>query len=263
MDLGFSEDQEMLQKITRDFLEKECPKKLIREMEEAEEGYSPELWQKMAALGWMGLIFPEKYGGAESNFLDLVLLLEEMGKALVPGPFIPTVVCSGLPILHYGTEAQKKEFLPKIANGGVILTPAFIKPTVPTAETKLEEQVNVENGNYVLSGIKLFVPYAHVSDWFLYNAKINELETLFLVDAKSPGINQTLLQTIASDRQCEIILDRVKVPEANILGGRDKGKEIRHKIEEWGALAQCAFILGSLEQVLEMTVEYAKERKLI
>ena len=113
MNFGFSEEQEMIKEMVRDFGETECPKSLVREMEKDEKGYSPDLWKKMADLGWMGLVYPEKYGGSGLTFVDFTTLLEEMGKMLVPGPFIPAVVCSGHAILKYGSAAHKKECVRK------------------------------------------------------------------------------------------------------------------------------------------------------
>ena len=115
MDFSLSEEQEMLKKVARDFLTDKCPKKLVREMEKDEKGYPPELWQEMAGLGWMGLIFPEKYGGSDMTFADLAVLLEEMGRACLPGPFFSTVILGGLPILSAGSDEQKEEYFPKIA----------------------------------------------------------------------------------------------------------------------------------------------------
>ena len=117
MNFELDEEQVMLKTSARDFLEKECPKKLVRAMMEDERGYSPELWKKIADLGWLGLAFPEEYGGIGSSFLDLVVLLEECGRALLPGPLIPTVVLSGRPILAAGNEEQKQRFLPGISSG--------------------------------------------------------------------------------------------------------------------------------------------------
>jgi len=122
MDLALSEEQEMLKKMARDFLTNKCPKTLVREIEASEKGYSPELWQEMAGLGWTGLAFPEKYGGGGMSFLDLSVLLEEMGRACLPGPFFSTVVLGGVPILDVGNEEQKQEYLPKIASGKAIFT---------------------------------------------------------------------------------------------------------------------------------------------
>ena len=133
MDLGLSETQQMLKNSAREFLEQECPHSLVRAMEEDERGYPPELWKSMVDLGWTGLAFPEKYGGTEGSFLDLVILIEEMGRALVPGPFFSTVVMGGLTILEAGSEAQKGEHLPRICQGEETLTMAVTEPSATFA----------------------------------------------------------------------------------------------------------------------------------
>src|SRR3990170_8358800 len=117
MDLGLSEEQELLKNFARDFLEKECTEKLVRDMEEDEKGYSPELWQKMAEQGWHGLVVPPEYGGSGMTFLDLIILLEEFGRVLVPGPFTASVIGGVIPILEMGSEEQKKQLIPKLASG--------------------------------------------------------------------------------------------------------------------------------------------------
>lgn len=260
MDFNLTEEQEILRNAVRDFLVKET-KNLARETEETEEGYSLEIWQKMAELGWMGVGFPEEYGGSGGDFVDLIIILEEMGKMLLPGPYIPTVVCSGYAVLKYGSETQKREFLPKLTNGRNVIIPAFIEPSYALAEDILRDQVTAEEENYILSGTRLFVPYARSADWFIWGVKTSEGKILFLVNAKSSAINCNLLDTIASDKQCEVILNAVKVPKENILGEIANGEEIESEIGEWGSLAQCGFILGLLEQVLKMSVEYAKKRE--
>jgi len=108
MDFTFSKEQKLLRQSIRDFLTRECESTLVREMEEDERGYTPELWRGMADLGWMGLIFPEKYGGTEGDFLDLVVMMEEMGRACLPGPFFSTVVLGGLTILEAGRLLPNK-----------------------------------------------------------------------------------------------------------------------------------------------------------
>ncbi|MBA7503688.1 Acyl-CoA dehydrogenase [subsurface metagenome] len=260
MNLDLSEEQEMLKRTARDFLEQECPRTLVREMEQDEKGYSPELWRKMAELGWMGLVFPEEYSGMSGNFVDLIILLGEMGRALVPGPFIPTVVSSGLPIFHHGTKEQKGNFLPKIASGELIMTLALTEPSARFDESGVEAKAQHQLANYSISGTKLFVPYAHVADWIICVTRTEEGITLFLIPAKSPGISFFLLKTIASDKQFEVTLDDVKVPTANVLGRVGDGWKIIKQIEEWSALAWCGYEVGSLQQVLEMTVGYANER---
>ncbi len=260
MDFALNEEQEILKRSARDFLEKECPKTLVREAEEDEKGYSTELWRKMAELGWMGLVFPGEYDGIGGSFLDLAVLLEEMGRALVPGPFIPTVVLCGLPILNFGTEEQKQQFLPQIASGDMILTLALTEAGGQYEASAIETRAEADGNDYVISGTKLFVPDAHVADYILCAARTGKGITLFLVDAKSPGINSSVLKTIASDRPCEVVFDGVRVPKENILGQLDRGWDIVQGIMEQAAAAYCALMLGGAQWVLDTTVDYAKER---
>lgn len=266
MDFALSEEQEMLRNMSRDFLVNECPKSLVREMEEDEKGYSPELWKKMAELGWMGLVFPEEYGGEGLNFLDLTVLIEELGRALVPGPYLSTVVYCGLSILAAGTDEQKREFLPKIAKGDLTLSLALTEPSATWDAAGVTVMAVPEGDDFVISGTKLFISDAHVADYLLCVARTKESGdkedgiTLFLVDAKSPGISCTPLKTIASDRQFEVVFDKVRVPRKNMLGEPDHGWAVITEMLPKAMLAQCALMVGGAQQVLEMTVNYAKER---
>ena len=266
MDFALSEEQEMLRNSARDFLTKECPKTLVRQMETDEKGYSPNLWKGMADLGWTGLVFPETYGGSGMTFLDLAVLIEELGRAIAPSPFLPTVVYCGLPILAAGTEEQKKQFLPKIAKGDMIMTLALTEPSATWDAGGITVKATAEGDDFVISGTKLFVSDAHIASYLLVVARTKEGKhkeegiTLFLVDAKSPGITLNPLKTMGSDKQFEIIFNKVKVPKKNILGKLDHGWSIIQDLMPKATLAQCALMVGGSQQVLEMTVSYAKER---
>ncbi len=267
MDLGLSEEQEMLKTSARDFLQKECPKQLVRQLDESETGYSKELWQKMADLGWMGLAFPEKYGGSGGSFLDLVVLLEEMGYNIVPGPFFSTVVLAGLTILAAGTEEQKEEFLPKIASGDLLLTLALTEPSARYDAASVKTKAIEHDNEFTINGIKLFVPDANVADYMLCVTRTKEAAsnpedgiTIFLVDAKSPGIKCTLLRTLARDKQCEVIFDNVSAPKKNIIGKPDHGWTIIKETLKKATVAKCAEMVGGAQAALEMAVKYAKER---
>lgn len=265
MDLTLTEEQEMLRKQARGFLENECPKSLVREMED-ERGYSPQLWRKMAELGWLGLVFPEEYGGIGGSFLDLTILLEEFGRALVPSPFLPTVVYCGLPILAAGTVEQKQDFLPKIAAGEIIMSLAWTEPSASYRPSGIAVEATPSGDDYIISGIKLFVPDAHIADWLLCVTRTGESEkeeegvTIFLMDAKSSGLSYTPLSSLASDKQFEVVFDGVRVPKRNMLGELDYGWEIMEKAMGKAAIAQCALMVGGAQQVLEMSVAYASER---
>ncbi len=266
MDFSLTEEQEMLRKSARDFLAIACPKSLVREMARDEKGYTPQLWQKMGEMGWMGLIIPEKYGGAGANFFDLVVLLEEMGRACLPGPFFSTVVLGGLTVLEAGNEEQKKEILPKLAEGKLRLTLALTEPSAVYTADGIQTKAIQKDKEFLVQGTKLFVPDAHISDYLVCVARTKESKipedgiTLFLIDPNSPGVSCTLLKTIAGDKQCEIIFDNVSVPNENILGRLNEGWLILYKILEKAVVAQCAEMVGGAKQVLEMTVEYAKQR---
>jgi len=267
MDLALTEEQEMLRTASRDFLTEKLPKAVVKEIEESEQGYSPEIWQEMAGLGWMGLAFPEKYGGADMSFLDLGILLEEMGRACLPGPYFSTVVLGGLPILDIGSEEQKQEYLPKIANGELIFTLALTEPNARYDAQGITVEAVADGDSYVLNGTKLFVPDANVADYMLVVARTDKKAkpedgiTIFIVDAKSPGIGITVLKTIANDKLCEVVFDGVKVPEVNILGQLNQGWGEVQKIIERAAVAKCCETVGCIQAALDMTVEYAKERK--
>lgn len=266
MDFSFTEEQTMLRRTARDFLEKECPKSMVREMAEDEKGYPPQLWQKMADLGWLGLAFPTHYGGGDGSFLDLVVLLEEMGRALLPSPFFATVVLGGLYILEAGSEEQKEEFLPKLASGDTILTLSLTEPSAGYDAGSIAVEAVSNQGDYLINGTKLFVPNAHVADYLLCvtrtrkGAKSDEGITTFIMDTETPGITCTPLNTIGRDHQCEVLFKNAVAPKRGMLGELDNGWRDVEKILQKATVALCVDMNAAAQQVLDMTVNYAKER---
>ena len=268
MDFNLTEEQTILRETVRHFLEKECPSSFVLEMEKDERGYRSELWQKMAELGWMGLIVPEEYNGVGGDLLDLVVILEEMGRACLPGPFFSTVVLGCLSIIEVGDETLSRNFLPKIASGELVMTMAHLEPSMTKYDPFLIGLNAAPDGDaYVLNGTKLFVPDAHVSDYLICVARTsghaNAIEgiSLFLVDSKDPGIRLTSLETIAGDKQFEVGFDKVSVPQKNLLGPLDQGGGYLKKILQKAAICKCAEMIGGAQKVLDMSSDYAKERE--
>lgn len=272
MNFELSEEQEMLKKAARDFLENECPESVVRKAEDSDSGYSPELWKKAAELGWLGLVYPEKYGGSGMSILDMAILYEQMGRVLFPSPHLSTVVLCGLTILEAGSVEQKADILPKTVNGELILALALTEPEA-TWDGKgwIAEGVTVpatmEGNNYVISGTKLFVHDAHIADYLLVAARTRKGRkpedgvTLFLVDAKSPGISYTILRTSAGDkRQSEVVFKKVRVPKKNIVGKLDGGWAPLEKVLKIGAVLLSAQMVGSGEKAVELAVDHAKTR---
>ena len=217
MDFELTPEEKAFQKEIHEFLDKECPKKLVRAMMDDEKGYSPELWKKMADLGWQGLAFPEQFGGVGSSFLDLVVLLEEMGRALVPGPFLSTVVHGGRAILLAGNEQQKQDYLPKIANGDLMVTLALTEETGSIDAAGINVKAKADNERFIINGKKLFIPDANVADCFVVVARTKGSArkengiTLFLIDSKTDGIKVETLKTMSGEKLCAIDFNDVSV----------------------------------------------------
>lgn len=267
MDFDFSEQQEMLRRSARDFLQRECPKSLVWEMEKDERGYSLELWRKMAEMGWMGLVLPEEYGGTGGSFLDLVILLEEMGRACLPGPFFPTVVLGALPLLEVGNAVQRSYFLPKVAEGELILTLALTESGGSYNPRAIDVTATFDGDDYLINGTKSFVPDAHIADYIICAARTTaqgkEPEkgvSLFLLEARSPGISSRPLHVIGGDKQCEVLFNKVVASRNNLIGELGKGWSIIVSLVEKAAVAECARMIGGARYVLEITTDYAKER---
>jgi len=266
MDFSFTEEQDMLRMSARDFLAKECPKSKVREMDKDERGYDPQIWHRMAELGWMGLVFPEEYGGMGAGFMDLVILMEEMGRNILPSPFFSTVALCALPLLEYGSSEQKAKFLPQVAKGEAIWAFGLAESSGRYEASEVGLRAVLKGTDYVLEGHKLFVTDAHVADYILVVGRTRQGErpedgiTLFAVDARGPSVKMESIPTIGGDRQFKVSFDGVRVPEDSILGTIGKGWGIADFMLQRAAVLKCAEISGACQAVLDMTTSYAKER---
>ncbi len=267
MNYELSQELQMLKDAAHNFLSKECTGTFVRQMAEDAKGFTPELWQKMAELGWMGLLFPEKYGGSEGKFLDLAVLLYEMGYACLPGPFFSTVVLGGLLLLEAGSDAQKENILPAVAQGKKILTLAWAEKNGTYSFQGIETKAEPRGDHYVLSGTKLFVPDAQVADILICVARAGGAQekgagglSLFLVDRKSPGLTIQRLPSLAGDKQCEVIFDQVRIPHTNLLGELSHGGPILEELLLHAAVAKCAEMCGGGQKVIEFAVAHVKDR---
>ena len=266
MDFSLSEEQAMLKESARSFLEEKCPKEAQREMLRSEKGYSPEIWREMASLGWQGLYFPEKYGGSGMGFTSVVILLEEMNRVLLPSPFFSSVILGGLFILEAGGEEQKKSFLSQIASGDKIFTLALTESDGECQAEAIGTKAVEDKDGYFINGVKLFVPDAAVADYLICVARTNDKVspengiTIFVVDAKSPGITYTELKTVSQDKQYEVIFEKVHVPKANILGKLDNGWAVVEKVLPKVYVAESAQMVGGLDRVLEIILNHVGEK---
>ncbi len=266
MNFEYTEQQTMLRTMARDFLATECPKSRTRELERDLKGYSPETWGHMAELGWIGLVLPEQYGGSGADFMDLVVLMEEIGRNILPGPFFSTVALAALPIMEYGNDAQKSRYLPPIARGEKIWTLAINETSSDCSCKGIKTAARLENGEYILTGEKIFVPYAGVADFILVVARIRKdrvLEkglTLFIVDRNKPGIKVDPIPTITGEMQCRVTFKGVRLTTADILGTPGDAGHALGRILDKANLLKCAEVSGACQSVLDMTSSYARDR---
>ena len=263
MDFDFSEDQELLKKTAREFLTAECTARLVRSVEEQGGGHSRELWEKMAGLGWLGLAVPEEFDGSGAGFMDMCLLVEEMGRALAPVPFVSMALCA-YTLMDGGSAEQKKRFLPPMVAGKLIMTPALNDAALSFDPALIDCSVTKKGGAYVLSGTKFLVPYGAVADAYLVAARSGgQAESgisLFVVDRGLRGVTITPVASIACDARCHIKMDDVELAQECLVGPEGEGGALLKKLLQRGATLTCAEIVGGAQAVLEKTVEYVKQR---
>jgi len=264
MDFAFSEEQEMLRRSARDFLAKECSSKVVRKLMESSDTYDEGLWKKVAGLGWTALGIPEEYGGV-GTFLDLVVVLEEAGRALMPGPFFATMGLAVPAIIEAGTEAQKQEALGAIAQGSARATLAFTEPSGRWDAGSVTLTAKPSGGGWQLDGVKQFVPDAQAADYIVVAARTRgEGEdgiSLFLVKGRPKGMTITPLKTLDQTRRWnEVRFDGIKLDADSLMGAGDKAWPHLKRALEWATAALCAEMVGGTQKVLETSTEYAKTR---
>jgi alkylation response protein AidB-like acyl-CoA dehydrogenase len=267
MNFGFNDEQELLRSTARKFFENECGSDTVRRLMETPEGISPDLWTKLAEQGWLGLVYPEAYDGMGLGLVDLVVLMEEMGRAVVPGPYFSAVLLGGLAIAEAGSEAQKKEWLPKIAAGDRRVALAWMEPSAQLGPAGVTLTAVEKGGKYTLSGTKLFVHDAHTADALVVAARTRpgagaDGVSLFLVPKGTKGLEVTLLPTMDQTRKlCEVALSDVTIGPDALLGAAGAGWAPLARVLDRATVALCAEMCGGAQKVLDMTVEYAKIRQ--
>ena len=265
MDFGLSEEQEMLQQSAREFLTQECPPTFVRELYKDQDGFSRELHRKMAEQGWTGLLIPEAQDGLGLSMLDMAALLEEMGRAVVPGPFLFSSVLFALGVTAGGSPAQKKLWLPRIASGEAIGTFAFLEADDRLDAGGVTLKAKKSRDGYALSGTKMFVPFATVADVMLVavrtNGKGEAGVSLLLVDRESPGVTIKPLDIFDRTRRVhEVEFKNTIVPKTALVGSEGDGWKIIARLLDAACVALAADSLGGSQKALEMAVEYTKVR---
>jgi alkylation response protein AidB-like acyl-CoA dehydrogenase len=265
VDFAFSEEQEMLRRSSREFLAKECSSKVVRKLMESPDAFDERLWKKLADLGWTALGIPEQYGGV-GTFLDLVVVLEEAGRALLPGPFFATMGLAVPVLIEMGSEAQKKEALGAIAQGSARATVAFTERSGRWDAESVTLTAKPTGNGWQLDGVKHFVPDAEVADYIAVVARTRgEGEdgiTVFLIKGKPDGMTVTPLKAMDMTRRwTEVRFDKVQLDASTVMGSPHNAWPNLKRALEWATAALCAEMIGGGQKVLETSTEYAKTRQ--
>jgi alkylation response protein AidB-like acyl-CoA dehydrogenase len=255
MNFGLSESQRILRENARKFLATECPMAEVRRIMETGTAHDAGLYQKMAEQGFTGIIFPEQYGGLGLGKVEMAVLLEEMGRALVPGAYFSSVCMAGAVINEAASEGQKKHYLTPIAEGAKLATLALAEAN----GSWHPQSVKIEADGSLLNGTKLFVTDAAVADYMIVVAKLKDDLALFIVDAKQKGITVTAMPNMDLTRKVYLVQFMDVSGEPLATGAAARGA--LHHAMNIAELALAAELTGGMQRSMEIAVEYSKTRK--
>lgn len=270
VDLSFTEEQEILKDSVREFMVRECPRETVRQIDNTESGFSPDLWQKVSSLGWTGILIPTQFGGNAGTLLDAGVLAEEMGSGIFPSPHHSSCILSALVLLGDEGGQRHEQLLRSIAAGQSILTLAFTEQDYGWGPEKVHMQATRNRrrgrGGFVLNGVKQFIPDANIADNIICIARTSQGDnpegglTLFLVDKQSSGLSLKPMNGFFGEKLSEVTFTSVEVPESNVIGTVDRGWEVLAPALEKATTVLCAYMVGAGRQVLDFTLEYTRNR---
>ena len=259
MNFAFTEEQDELRKTVRQFLESKSPETAVREQMETEAGFDPAVWSQMGEqMGLQGLAIPEEFGGSGYGYIELGIVLEEMGRALLCAPFFSTVVLAANTLLHSGDDAAKAAHLPGIASGETIAALAFTEPSGKWDESGITMQATPAGDGWTLTGTKMYVIDGHTATLIIVAARTAKGVSLFAVDGDASGLTRTALSTMDQTRkQARLEFDGTP---ATLVGADGEGWTTLSTVLDLAAVGLAAEQVGGAQKVLEMAVEYAKVR---
>ena len=267
MDFSYSEEQELLRNSLARFLADNYTYEAFRRVSRGEPGWRPECWKQFAEMGLLGAALPEAYGGLGGGAVETMIVMEAFGRALVVEPYVPTVVVGGGLLRAGGSEAQKREWLPKIANGEAVFAFAFSEPQSRYNLADVATTGKKVGSGHVLTGQKSVVVGAPFADRLVVTARTAGSRrdengiSLFLIDKRSKGVSTRDYPTMDGLRASEITFENVEVPGESLLGEEDDGLPLIEQITDEAIAAHCAEALGAMRVLHESTIEYAKTRK--
>jgi alkylation response protein AidB-like acyl-CoA dehydrogenase len=261
MNFGFTEEQERLRAEARRLLQLESPMPAVRRAAGTPLGYDPALWQRLAALGFVGLLVPERHGGGGLGWVEVIVLLEATGQTLLPSPLLSTLLASAALKTH-GDEAQQARYLPRIARGELIATLALLERSQRLDVEGVQTTARRDGDGYVLAGEKAFVHDAGSAGLFVVAARGEQGVGLFLIEREQPGVVAENHSTIDSTKRMgNLRLSDVHIGKDAVLVAPPAGEAALECLLDAGAVAVAAEAVGAATAAHALTVAYAKERK--
>ena len=267
MNFALSEEQQMLQSMAKEFVSRESSLRRIRELREDPVGFSPQVWKKMADLGWLGMLFPESVGGQGMGMVETVVVMEELGRGLMPEPMLSSVLLGATALVHGGSDAQQKQWLPKVLDGDSVLTLGYLETQSRFEPFDVATSAKQDGAAWTLNGEKIFVSDAGAAERIIVTARTSggrrdrEGVALFMVDPKAPGVTVTDVPMMDWRRRFRVTLENVKVPGAERLDGKQPMDQVLDTVLGRATVGLCAEMLGAMNQAFEITMEYLKTRK--
>jgi alkylation response protein AidB-like acyl-CoA dehydrogenase len=255
----FTSEQEALRASARRFLEDRASSSTVRSLAESATGFDPDTWKQMADLGWTGIAIPEELGGAGLGFFELSVLLEEMGRVLLPSPFLASMVLGAGAILNAASQEQKERLLPGIARGELRATLAFVEQSGRWDAGAITTTASHQGDGYLLSGSKWYVVDGDAAQVLVVSARIGADDVgLFIVQPDAPGVSRHAMRTLDMTRKlAKIDFDNVG---AELLGDADAGKDALTRTLLCAAVGLSAEMVGGAQRCLDMATDYAKTR---
>lgn len=264
MDLDFTEEHDMLREMVRGVCEQYSPLETARALEDDPKGYADEFWKQLVELGLVGLLIPESYGGQGQSLLEAAIVYEEFGRVLAVSPhFVSAILCAGA-LAREGNEDQKQAWLPRIASGEAVLTPAWLEPKNGYGPVGVQMRAVAEAGGFRLTGSKLHVAFGKAADRFVVLARTGDQEReidLFLVDPQAEGVRLSQQTNLGSETRFRVDFDGVFVSSADRIGTPQSGWSNWDRAMHDGIVLAAAQAAGGAKRALEITVEYAKTRE--
>lgn len=266
MDFSMNEESIMLQNSAARYLKEKCSGQFVKDTLKGEKGFSDQMWREMADMGWLSLIYEEKFGGSACSFFDLFLLFQEIGRFRLPSPFYTSAFLSSSLIVESGDERAKNSYLPDLISGTKIMAAGILDKQGLYGQRAEEVKARyMSDGSYSLNGAKILVQYAHAADYLLISTDADGAEscgsTLFIINPQDKGVTVSPLDTLTGEKSCAVTFSDVAASGSQILGSVGSGIQYIDRVSPKAIIIRCGEMLGGLERVFDMTLNYVKERR--